>query len=148
MKRQSELARQGFVSGANLTALRAQRDADEARVQELQARLRVARLGGREDAREAAQADALAAREALAQSQWRLTQKTVSAPVAARVEDTLYRVGEMAKIGVQDGRRNFYAPGHTAISRERCFFSANRSWPHAARMSRPRLTRIVAATPA
>jgi HlyD family secretion protein len=99
LKRQSELARQGFVSGANLTALRAQRDADEARVQELQARLRVARLGGREDAREAAQADAQAAREALAQSQWRLTQKTVSAPVTARVEDTLYRVGEWVPAG-------------------------------------------------
>jgi HlyD family secretion protein len=99
LKRQSELARQGFVSGANLTALRAQRDADAAHVQELQARLRVARLGGREDAREAAQADAQAAREALAQSQWRLTQKTVSAPVAARVEDTLYRVGEWVPAG-------------------------------------------------
>jgi HlyD family secretion protein len=99
LKRQSELARQGFVSGASLTALRAQRDADAAHVQELQARLRLTRLGAREDAQEAAQADEQAAREALAQSQWRLTQKTVNAPVAARVEDTLYRVGEWVPAG-------------------------------------------------
>ena len=35
----------------------------------------------------------------LAQSRWRLGQKTVSAPVTARVEDTLFRVGEWVPAG-------------------------------------------------
>jgi HlyD family secretion protein len=99
LARQRALAAQGFVSGADLTALQAQRDADAARLRQLQAQLRAARLGGREDTREAARAEARAASAALAQTEWRLTQKTVTAPVAARVEDTLYRVGEWVAAG-------------------------------------------------
>jgi HlyD family secretion protein len=99
LQRQRALAEQGFVSGADLTALRAQRDADAAQLRQLQAQLRVARLGGREDTRAAAQAAVRAASAALAQDEWRLAQKVVTAPVAARVEDTLYRVGEWVAAG-------------------------------------------------
>jgi HlyD family secretion protein len=99
LQRQRALAAQGFVSGASLTALQAQRDADAAHVRQLQAQLRAARLGGRTDAREAAEAEARAAREALAQIEWRLAQKAVASPVAAHVEDTLYRVGEWVNAG-------------------------------------------------
>jgi HlyD family secretion protein len=99
LRRQRQLAAQGFTSGAELTALQAQRDADAARLRQLQAQLRTARLGGRVDARAAGEAEVQAARAALAQIEWRLGQKAVSAPLAARVEDTLYRVGEWVNAG-------------------------------------------------
>ena len=47
----------------------------------------------------AANAAVDAARASLAQAEWRLAQKTVAAPAAARVEDTLYRVGEWVAAG-------------------------------------------------
>jgi HlyD family secretion protein len=99
LKRQRELAAQGFVSGADLTALKAQRDADAARLEQSRAQLRSGRQGGREDVRAAAGAALEAARAALAQAEWRLGQKSVSAPAAASVEDTLYRVGEWVAAG-------------------------------------------------
>ena len=99
LARQRELARQGFVSGAALTALEAQRHADAARLEQLRAQLRTARLGGRSDVQAAAQAEVEAAAAALAQARWRLAQKSVVAPAAARVEDTLYRVGEWVPAG-------------------------------------------------
>jgi HlyD family secretion protein len=68
-------------------------------LRQLQAQLRAGRLGGRVDARAAAEAEVQAARAALAQIEWRLEQKAVSAPLAARVEDTLYRVGEWVNAG-------------------------------------------------
>jgi HlyD family secretion protein len=99
LKRQRELAAQGFVSGADLTALAAQRNADAARLEQSRAQLRSARQGGREDVQAAAGAELDAARAALAQAEWRLAQKSVAAPAAASVEDTLYRVGEWVAAG-------------------------------------------------
>jgi HlyD family secretion protein len=99
LKRQRELAAQGFVSGADLTALTAQRNADAARLEQSRAQLRSARQGGREDVQAAAGAELDAARAALAQAEWRLAQKSVTAPAAASVEDTLYRVGEWVAAG-------------------------------------------------
>jgi HlyD family secretion protein len=99
LKRQRELAAQGFVSGAELTTLTAQRNADAARVEQSRAQLRSARQGGREDVQAAANAAVDAARASLAQAEWRLAQKTVAAPAAAWVEDTLYRVGEWVAAG-------------------------------------------------
>ena len=75
------------------------RDSDAARVRQLEADLRTARLGGRVDAQAAAQAQAQAASAAVAQSRWRVEQKSVGAPVAGRVEDTLYRPGEWVNAG-------------------------------------------------
>ncbi len=100
LARQRALAAQGFVSGANLDALKARRDADAARVRQLQAQLRTAQQGGREDTRAAARADVQAASAAVAQSRWRVQQKSVAAPVRARVEDTLYRPGEWVNAGM------------------------------------------------
>ncbi len=58
-----------------------------------------ARLGARDDLVAAAEQEVKAASEQLAQAQWRLTQKTQSAPAPSRVEDTLYRVGEWVPAG-------------------------------------------------
>ncbi len=99
LKRQHALARSGFISGASLEALESQARRDKARVAELDAQLRVARLAAREDARLAARADIDAGRAELDQAKWRLEQKTISASSAARVEDTLYRVGEWVPAG-------------------------------------------------
>jgi HlyD family secretion protein len=97
--RQRGLAKDGFISGASLDALVARRDADAARVRELEAELRVAHLGARVDAQAAAGADTRAAEQVVAQNRWRLQQRSVQAPVAARVEDTLYRPGEWVAAG-------------------------------------------------
>jgi HlyD family secretion protein len=99
LKRERELARSGFTSGASLTAAQARRNADEAKVRQLEAQLRTAHLGAREDEQRAAQADTAAARASLEQNQVRLAQKSVGAPVAGVVEDTLYRVGEWVSAG-------------------------------------------------
>jgi HlyD family secretion protein len=99
LKRQTELVARNFVAQAVQTAAQAQRDADAARLREAQARLRVARLGGRRDAQAAAVADVAAAAEVVAQSRWRLDQKTVVSPVAAKVDDSYYRVGEWVAAG-------------------------------------------------
>lgn len=99
LQRQRNLADAHFVSPATLVSYQAKRDADAARVKQLEAELRVAQLGGRDDTKAAAQAQSQAARAVVAQNQWRLTQKSVSAPVAARVDDTLYRVGEWVPAG-------------------------------------------------
>ena len=99
LKRGRDLATAGFTSGAALAATQARRNADAARVRQLEAQLRAARLGAREDEQTAAMADTAAARAALEQSRWRLAQKSVASPVAARVEDTLYRVGEWVNAG-------------------------------------------------
>jgi HlyD family secretion protein len=98
-QRQRDLARQGFLSTASLDAAKARRDAADARVRELQAQLRTTRLGARAGQQAAARAEAKAAAAAVAQSAWRLSQTAVSAPVAARVDDTLYRVGEWVTAG-------------------------------------------------
>jgi HlyD family secretion protein len=99
LKRQRELAKAGFVSANGIDAFAARRDADAAKVAELQAQLRSAKLAGRDAARAAAQAGATAAEAQLAQRQWTLSQKAVAAPVAARVEDSYYRVGEWVPAG-------------------------------------------------
>lgn len=99
LQRQRTLAKQGFVSGADLVNLEAKRDADAAQVRQIEAQLRTARLPARADNRDAARAEAAAAKALLAQSEWLLVQKAVASPVAARVDDTLYRIGEWVPAG-------------------------------------------------
>ncbi len=99
LKREQDLAAQGFISGSRLDSLRAQRDQNAARVRELQAQQRVARLGGREEARKAAVAALEAARSQARQVQARLADQAVKSPASAVVDDTLYRVGEWVVAG-------------------------------------------------
>ena len=99
LARQEKLVAAGFVSRAVLDEARAALDRDSARVAELAAQLRVARLTARSDEIAAARADIEAARAALAQAQWRLGQKAVPAPVAGTVQDRLYLPGEFVPAG-------------------------------------------------
>lgn len=89
----------GGIAQAQLDTSQAQARSDAAHVRELESQLAVARLPGR-DAQIAAQtAQVSAAQAALAQANWKLEQKTVAAPRAGLVFDTLYRTGEWVAAG-------------------------------------------------
>jgi len=77
----------------------AARDRDRGRVAELTQQLKVANLPARSDEIAAANAEVKAASDALAQAQWRVEQKSQTAPVAGLVADTLYRAGEWVAAG-------------------------------------------------
>jgi HlyD family secretion protein len=94
-----QLVAQSFLSPARLDdAVAAQRQA-RLRVAELEAALRVAQLPARVDTRAAADAQAEAARAAVAQQQWREAQKSQRAPAGGIVADTYFRVGEWVAAG-------------------------------------------------
>ena len=99
LRRREDLVARGFVSRQAADDSRAQRDRDRARVAELTAQLATVRSGRRPDEIRAAEAEAAAARAALAQADWRLRQKAVSAPNAATVVDTLFVQGEWVPAG-------------------------------------------------
>jgi HlyD family secretion protein len=97
--RQLDLVSKGFVSQQRADEARAARDRDRGRVAELQADLATMRSGARPDEIRAAEAEAGAAREALAQADWRLRQKSVSSTVSGTVTDTLFVRGEWVPAG-------------------------------------------------
>jgi HlyD family secretion protein len=61
--------------------------------------MQVTQLPARSDEINAARAEQKAAEQALAQAQWRVDQKTQTAPAAGLVVDTLYRPGEWVPAG-------------------------------------------------
>lgn len=78
----------------------ANRDSQKAEVDQLTAQLVLARESlGRVDEIRAAQAQIDANKAVLAQSQWRLDQKTVSAPASGLVVDTYFDPGETVNAG-------------------------------------------------
>ena len=89
----------GGIAQAQLDKTRSAATASAARVRELAGQLEVAGLPAREDQIRAQAAQASAARAALEQAEWRLKQKTVDAPAAGSVFDTLYREGEWVPAG-------------------------------------------------
>ena len=99
LRRQEDLVAKGFVSRQAADDARTQRDRDRARVAELNAQLATIQSGRRPDEIRAAEAEAAAARAALAQADWRLRQKAVTAPAEAVVVDTLFVQGEWVPAG-------------------------------------------------
>lgn len=99
LKRTEDLVARNFVSRAQLDEARSARDRDRARVDQLQAELKTAKLAARVDEIRAAQAAVSAARATLEQADWRLKQKTVAAPVGGLVADTLFVRGEWVPAG-------------------------------------------------
>jgi HlyD family secretion protein len=99
LRRQERLVGTAAASQEQLDAARASYQRDQARVGELEAALKVARLAGREDELAAAEAAVDAAQAVLAMAQWRLGERQETAPAAALVTDTLYRVGEHVGAG-------------------------------------------------
>lgn len=98
-ERRRQLRAQEVISAAELDLARAQHDADAALVESLRAELETARLGAREDEIRAAEAEVAALTAALERARWALDQKRQTAPVAARVHDTLFREGEFVPAG-------------------------------------------------
>lgn len=99
LARQRQLVEQGFISKARLDDAATAVEQTRARVAELEAALRVARLPARNDERSAARAQAEAASQALRASDWRAQQKQQTAPADAQVADTYFRVGEYVGAG-------------------------------------------------
>jgi HlyD family secretion protein len=98
-KRQESLYKSGFVSSAVLDDARTKLKSDEATVAQLKASVATAKLPGRPDEIRAAQADADAAASALAQADWKLSQRAIEAAQAGRVNDTYYVVGDFVPAG-------------------------------------------------
>jgi HlyD family secretion protein len=100
LAQQERLFQGGFISQARLDEARTAHARDAARVAEAQAQLRVLRQPlGRSAELQAAESEVAAARAALAQSEWRLAQKSVAAPAAGLVQDTFYVEGEWVAAG-------------------------------------------------
>jgi HlyD family secretion protein len=99
LKRQEQLFMSGFISAAVVDDARAQLKRDEARVAELTAAVATMKMPARTDEIRAAEADARAAREVVAQSDWRLAQRAVASPVAGLVNDTYYNAGDFVPAG-------------------------------------------------
>lgn len=99
LKRQEKLFSEGFISSAALDDLRTAAKRDRARVAELEANVTTMKLPARNDEIRAAEADAKAAREVLAQSDWRLAQRAIAAPTAGLVHDTYYNAGDFVPAG-------------------------------------------------
>ncbi len=98
-ERREQLGGADVVSKEELDQARAQRDADQAQVDQLTADLETARLGGREDAVRAAEATVQSQQAALDKARWSFDQKQQFAPTNAFVQDTLYRAGEWVAAG-------------------------------------------------
>ena len=99
LARAEDLVKRGFQSRQALDEARAASERDRARVAELKALLATAELPSRADEIRAAETDANAAREALAQADWRLRQKRATASVSGTVTETLYVAGEWVNAG-------------------------------------------------
>jgi HlyD family secretion protein len=99
LRRQERLARSDVAAEARLDQARAAAAEARARVAAMAAQLATAKLPARADRIAAAEAAAASAEAELAQARWQLDQRTVRAPEAALVEDTLREAGEWAPAG-------------------------------------------------
>jgi HlyD family secretion protein len=99
LARTEDLVKRQFQSRQTLDEARAAAERDRARVTELKAALATAQLPSRPDDIRAAEADAKAALEALAQADWKLRQKQAVSSVGGTVTETLYVAGEWVNAG-------------------------------------------------
>ena len=97
--RQQKLFASGFVSGAVIDDARAQFQREDAHVKELEAALATAKMPARSDEIRAAEAEARAAKEVVAQSEWKLARRAVATPAAGLVHDTYFVVGDWVPAG-------------------------------------------------
>ncbi|HKY92813.1 MAG TPA: HlyD family efflux transporter periplasmic adaptor subunit [Nevskiaceae bacterium] len=117
-ERQRSLRKENLVSQEAVDAAVTAEQRDNAAVSELKHQLGVVELAGRDDALAAARNDVAAAQAQLAQAEWALAQKTVTAPAAGSVEDVYFRPGEWVNAGVPvlallppaNRRVRFYVP--------------------------------------
>jgi len=86
-RRQLDLVSKGFVSQSKADEARSQRDSDRKKVDQMQNDLATVQSGARPDEIRAAEAEAAAAKQSLAQADWKLRQKTVASTVAGTVTE-------------------------------------------------------------
>jgi HlyD family secretion protein len=98
-KRQEDLYRRDVSSADVFDRARSVRDQDQNRVAQLEADLKTAQLGSREDQVAAAEANVRALEASLARAEWSLSQKRQGAPQDGMVFDTLYEKGEWVAAG-------------------------------------------------
>ena len=99
LSRQQRLIKLGYLPKANLETYIAQRDTAVANVKAMNAQIQAARLAGRKQTQVAASANVQALQDAVTQAQWTLAQKSILAPINARVEQRYYQAGEWANAG-------------------------------------------------
>jgi HlyD family secretion protein len=99
LRRQEQLRRTKVSAQQQLDEAQADYDRDVAAVNELTAELTTAKLPARDDAIMAAEATVRTETAMLADAEAKLAKRTVRAPAAAFVDDTLYRVGEEITAG-------------------------------------------------
>ena len=100
LAQQEKLFKQGFISQAKLDEARTLYQRDLARVAEVEAQTKTATISvGREEEIGAAKREVDAAKAVLAQNDWKVAQKSVSAPVAGVIENTFFSRGEWVPAG-------------------------------------------------
>jgi HlyD family secretion protein len=100
LAREEMLIKTEATSRARYDDAKSALERDKARVAAAEAQLRTALQPlGRDAERKAAEAEVAAARASVAQAAWRLEQKSVPAPVSARVQDTYFVEGEWVPAG-------------------------------------------------
>jgi HlyD family secretion protein len=100
LARQEELFKTRVIAESDIDRARLTHNRDSHTLDELQAQIATAKLGGRTDAVAAIEADVNAAASAKARADWNVAQKSQAAPRAGLVYDTLYREGEFAAAGL------------------------------------------------
>jgi len=98
-RRQLDLVSKGFVSQSAADSAKTTRDRDHDKVVELRNALATLESGSRPDEIRAAEAQAAAAKQSLAQADWKLRQKSVASDVSGVVVDTLFVRGEWVPAG-------------------------------------------------
>lgn len=99
LQRQEKLFAAGFIGKEMLDQAHTMAERDRQRLRQMGAQGQTARLPARPEEIRAAEREVSAAKAVLAQAEWRLAQKTVTAPTAALVHDTLYVAGEWIPAG-------------------------------------------------
>ncbi len=98
--RWEKLKSDGVASQSEFDRVRASYERDQRLVAEWNSELATAKLGGRTDEVQAAEAEVASMTAALARTEWNLSQKKQSAPTNGLVFDTLYRSGEWVPAGM------------------------------------------------
>lgn len=99
LRKSESLLKKGFISEAQVDNDRTNVSLAEAQVEDARAALRMAKEGARSDEQLAAAAQASAAQAGVAQVEWLLQQKQVSAPVGGVVQELYIRQGEFSAAG-------------------------------------------------
>jgi len=97
--RQEKMLLKKATSVQDVDRARSARDQNRQQVAQIEADLKTARLGSRQDQIAAAQANVRAMEAALARAAWDLSQKHLTAPKSGLIFDTFYREGEWVAAG-------------------------------------------------